>query len=145
MRITSKEIRELNILKHYRVIRTWACKNNNITDADLELLIYLDSIGMFSKQDFKQGSYYYSWDNRRWNRLLKENWIIVWRKRNHTTQKYHLYKASFKCKQLIAKIYRIMMGEDEIPLSPISNKIMKGGCYSDKVLKKAIINFKKDK
>ena len=100
---------------------------------------------MFSKQDFKQGSYYYSWDNRRWNRLLKENWIIVWRKRNHTTQKYHLYKASFKCKQLIAKIYRIMMGEDEIPLSPISNKIMKGGCYSDKVLKKAIINFKKDK
>lgn len=145
MRLTSEDLKDLNILKHYRIIRKWACKTNGLNDADLELLIYLDSLDTFSKQNFKEGTYYYSWDNRRWNRLLKDGWIIVWRKRNRTTQKYHLYKASLKCKLLISRIYKIMTGEDEIPISPTSNKIMKGNCYSDKVLKKAILNFKKDK
>ena len=145
MRLTSKDLKEFNILKHYRIIRKWACKVNGLNDADLELLIYLDSLDKFSKQDFKTGTYYYSWDNRRWNRLLKEGWIVVWRHRNRTTQKYHLYKVSVKCKHLIIRIYKIMLGEEEIPISPTTNKIMKGMCYSDKVLKKAILNFKKDK
>jgi uncharacterized protein len=42
MRIEASDIKDLNLLKHYRIIRKWACKNNDLTDADLELLIYLD-------------------------------------------------------------------------------------------------------
>jgi len=145
MRITSSDLRELKILKHYRLVRKWICKTKGLSEPDLELLIYLDSIDYFTKNDFKKGSYYYSWDNRRWNRLLKEGWIVVWRKRNRTTQKFHLYKVSMKSKQVIARIYRILMGEEEIPVSPITNKVMKGSCYSDKVLKQALLNFKKDK
>ena len=61
------------------------------------------------------GVYSYSWDNRRWNRLLKEGWIVVWRKRNRTTQKYHLYKVSTKVKHLISRLYRIMLGEENVP------------------------------
>ena len=64
-RLTSSDLKELNLLKHYRIIRKWACKNNNLNDADLELLIYLDAINMFTKDDFKKGTYSYSWDNRR--------------------------------------------------------------------------------
>jgi hypothetical protein len=78
-KLTSSDLKELNLFKHYRIIRKWACKNNNLNDADLELLIYLDALDMFTKQDFKIGTYAYSWDNRRWNRLLKEGWIVVWR------------------------------------------------------------------
>jgi len=99
MRLHSSDLKELNLLKHYRIIRKWACKTNDLNDADLELLIYLESIDMFTKDDFKKGTYSYSWDNRRWNRLLKQGWIVVWRRRNRTTQKYHIYKVSLKCKQ----------------------------------------------
>ncbi len=141
--ISSQELKDLNILKHYRIIRKWACKVNNLNDADLELIIYLDSLDLFTKQDFKTGVLTYSWDNRRWNRLLKEGWITVWRKRNRTTQKYNLYKISFKGKQLISRIYRIMLEEEEIPTTERSNLIMKRNSYTDKVLSIAINKMNK--
>jgi len=144
-KLTSKDLKDLNLLKHYRIIRKWACKTCNLNDADLELLIYLDAIDLFTKQDFKTGTYSYSWDNRRWNKLLKKGWIVVWRKRNRTTQKYHIYKVSFKCKQLISRMYRIMLGEEEIPISPKRNKIMEGKTYSDKVLSRSILELNRDK
>lgn len=145
MKLAASDIKELNLLKHYRIIRKWACKNNNLTDADLEVLIYLDCMDLFSKYDFEQGVYSYSWDNRRWSRLLKDDWITVWRHRNRTTQKYNIYKVSFKCKQLIMRIYRIMLGQDDIPTSTRRNKLIAGDTYTDKVMTQAIYNVNKDK
>lgn len=145
MRLEASDIRDINLLKHYRIIRKWACRNNDLNDADIELLIYLDCMDMFTKEDFKTGTYSYSWDNRRWNRLLKEGWITVWRKRNRTTQKYHIYKVSFKGKQLISRIYRIMLGHEDVPTSTKRNSIMKGNTYTDKVLITSINNVNKDK
>jgi hypothetical protein len=145
MKLSASNLKDLQILKHYRIIRKWACKNNDLTDADLEVLIYLDCIDLFSKHDFEQGVYSYSWDNRRWNRLIQNGWIVVWRHRNRTTQKYNIYKVSFKCKQLIMRIYRIMLGEDDIPTSARRNKLIKGISYTDKVMTKAIHNVNKDK
>ena len=144
-KLTSSDLRDLKLLKHYRIIRKWACKTSDLNDADLELLIYLDAMDMFTKHDFKEGTYAYSWDNRRWNRLLKEGWIVVWRERNRTTQKYHIYKVSFRCKQLISRIYRIMLGEEEIPVNEKSNKIMKRKSYTDKVLALAINTMNKNR
>ena len=143
-KLTSSDLKDLNLLKHYRIIRKWACKTSDLNDADLELLIYLDALDLFTKQDFKTGTFAYSWDNRRWNRLLKEGWIVVWRQRNRTTQKYHIYKVSFKCKQLISRVYRIILGEEEIPVTERSNKIMKRKSYTDKVLAVAIEHFNSD-
>tara|TARA_S200002703_G_scaffold138277_1_gene128418 strand:- start:24 stop:467 length:444 start_codon:yes stop_codon:yes gene_type:complete len=145
MRIEPSDIRELNLLKHYRIIRKWACKNYELNDADLELLIYFDCMDLFTREDFKIGTYSYSWDNRRWNRLLKEGWITVWRKHNRTTQKYNIYKVSFKCKQLISRMYRIMLGTEDIPTSLHRNKIMQGKTYMDKVMITSINNVNKDK
>jgi len=144
-RLSAGDLKNLNLLKHYRIIRKWACKNNGLTDADLELLIYLDCIDMFTINDFKIGTYSYSWDNRRWNKLIQNNWVVVWRHRNRTTQKYNIYKVSFKGKQLIQRIYRIMLGEDDIPTSERRNSIMKGKNYIDKVLQTSIYNVNKDK
>ncbi len=53
-KLTSQDVKDLHLLKHYRIIRKWACKANGLNDADLELLIYLDSLDHFSKQDFKK-------------------------------------------------------------------------------------------
>ena len=141
MRLSSSDLKELNLLKHYRIIRKWACKTCNLKDADLELLIYLDAIDLFTKDDFKKGTYSYSWDNRRWNRLLKEGWIKVWRERNRTTQKYNIYKVSVKCKQLIARMYRIMLGEEDMPTKILDNN----NKYIYKVTAKAVYFANKDK
>mgnify|MGYP003628057376 FL=1 len=143
-KLEAGDLKNLGLLKHYRIIRKWACKNNGLNDADLELLIYLDCVNHFTKKDFKIGTYSYSWNNRRWNKLLKEGWITVWRHRNRTTQKYNIYTISFKLKQLISRIYRIMLGDEDIPTSLRRNKIMKGDSYINKVLITSIENVNKD-
>ena len=145
MRLTANDIKDLKLLKHYRIIRKWACKNNDLTDAELELLIYLDCIDLFSKKDFEEGTYTFSWNNRRWSKLLQNDWIKVWRHRNRTTQKYNIYTLSFKGKQLISRIYRIMLGLDDIPTSERRNKLIAGNSYTDKVMTTAIYNVNKDK
>jgi hypothetical protein len=144
-RLDARDLKDLNLLKHYRIIRKWACKNNGLNDSDLELLIYLDCIDLFTIKDFKKGTYSYSWDNRRWNKLIQNDWVVVWRNRNRTTQKYNIYKVSFKGKQLIQRMYRIMLNEEDIPTSMRRNKLIKGNSYTDKVMTQAIYNVNKDK
>ena len=144
-KLEAVDLKDLELLKHYRIIRKWACKNNSLRESDLELLIYLDCIDLFTKKDFEAGVYSYSWDNRRWARLIKEDWVTVWRQRNRTTQTYNIYKVSFKGKQLINRIYKTMLGKEKIPTSTRRNKIMKGKSYMDKVLTKSILEVNKDK
>jgi len=139
MRLSASDIREVKLLKYYRLIRKWACKTYNLKDADLELLIYLDCKSRFTRNDFIDGVYTYSWDKNRWERLRKKGWIQVWRHRNRTTIKYSIFKTSFKCSQLISRIYRIMLGEEDIP-----NKL-KQNTYSNKVLSFSIDNLNRDK
>ena len=55
-KLTSSDLKELGLLKHYRIIRKWACKTNDLNDADLELPIYLDATDMFTKDDLKKGT-----------------------------------------------------------------------------------------
>jgi len=143
-KLSASDLKDINLLKHYRIIRKWASKNNDLNEADLELLIYLDCIDLFTIKDFKKGVYSYSWDNRRWSRLIKDNWIVVWRKRNRTNQTYNIYKVSVKGKQLISRIYRIMLQEEEIPNSTRRNKIMKRKTYMDKVLTTSINDINKE-
>lgn len=143
MRIEARDLRELNLLKYYRLIRKWACKTNNLKDADLELLVYLDCKVHFTRNQFIEGAYTYSWDKNRWERLRREGWIEVWRQRNRTTIKYTIYKLSHKAKQLVMRIYRIMLGEEDIPTSEKSI-FFKNKTYTDKVYNKAIDDMIKD-
>ena len=144
MRISAQNLRELKLLKYYRLIRKWACKTYNLKDADLELLIYLDCKERFTRNEFIDGSYTMSWDKNRWERLRQEGWIETWRHRNRTTIKYSIYKTSFKCSQLISRIYRIMLGQEDLPTSE-RNVFYGNKSYTDKVYNKAIDDMIKDK
>ena len=143
MRLEASDIRDMNLLKYYRLIRKWACKTYNLKDADLELLIYLDCKKRFTRNDFIDGEYTYSWDKDRWERLRREGWIEVWRHRNRTTIKYSIFQTSAKCKRLISRMYRIMLGEEDLPTSERSI-FYKNKTYTDKVYNKAIDDMIKD-
>ena len=144
MRISAQDLRQLQLLKYYRLIRKWACKTYDLKDADLELLIYLDCKNRFTRNEFIDGSYTMSWDKNRWERLRRDGWIEVWRHRNRTTIKYSIYKTSFKSSQLISRIYRILLGEEDLPTSE-RNTFYNNKSYTDKVYNKAIDDMIKDK
>jgi len=143
MKLSASDLRELNLLKYYRLVRKWACKTYNLNDADLELLIYLDCKDRFTRQEFIDGVYTMSWDKNRWERLRREGWIEVWRHRNRTSIKYSIFKTSFKCSQLITRIYRILLAEEDLPTSERS-VFYKNISYTDKVFNKAIDDMLKD-
>tara|TARA_R110000868_G_scaffold37447_9_gene132447 strand:- start:5776 stop:6216 length:441 start_codon:yes stop_codon:yes gene_type:complete len=144
MRLTPADLRDINLFKYYRIVRKWACKTHELNDADLELLIYLDCKVHFTRNDFIDGAYTYSWDKARWERLRKDGWIDVWRQRNNTTMKYSVYQTSTKAKRLITRIYNILLGVEDLPTSHRS-KFFKNKSYTDKVFNKAINNMIKDK
>ena len=143
MKLNASDLRNLNIFKHYRLVRKWACKTYRLKDADLELLIYFDCIGRFTRNDYINGVYTMSWDKARWERLRNEGWIDVWRHRNRTTIKYSIFQTSFKCKRMITRIYNILLGYEDIPTSE-QNVFYKNKTYTDKVFNKAIEDMLKD-
>jgi len=140
----SQDLKDLHFLKYYRPVRKWACKQNDLKDADLELLIYLNCLNRFTRDDFINGVYAYTWDKHRWERLRQAGWIEVWRHRNRTTIKYSVYKTSFKCNHLVSRIYRILLGEEDIPTT-INCVYYNNESYTDKVMNKAIDDMIKDK
>ena len=50
MKLNAQDLREMKLLKYYRLVRKWACKTYELKDADLELLIYLDCKGRFTRK-----------------------------------------------------------------------------------------------
>jgi hypothetical protein len=140
----SGDIREMNLFKYYRLVRRWACKTYDLKDADLELLIYLDCKKRFTRNDFMDGVYTYTWDKRRWDRLKQGGWIETWRHRNRTTIKYSVFKTSLKCQSLINRIYRILLAQEDLPQSSRST-FYKNKTYTDKVFNKAIDDMINDK
>ena len=58
--------------------------------------------------------------------------------------KYSIFKTSFKCSQLISRIYRILLGEEDIPTSE-RNIFFNNKSYTDKVYNKSISDMIRDK
>lgn len=144
-KIEAKDLRSMGLLKHYRLVRKWICKTNGLTDADLELLIYFDCLGSFTRKDYVNGTLAYHWDKERWERLVKLGWIVVWRPMNRTTQKYNIYKTSMNCSMLITRMYKILLGEEDFPTSARRNPVMRGKTYTDKVMTVAMKQVNDDK
>jgi hypothetical protein len=55
-----------------------------------------------------------------------------------------VYKTSFQCSQLVSRIYRILLGEEDIPTSDRS-VFYKNKSYSDKVYSKSVDDMIRDK
>ena len=136
---------KVDFLKNYRLISRWACKNNELSISDLELLFYLDPITYFTINDFKEGTIYYSWDKERFYRLQRNGWIDKLHIGKGRVGDHNKYKISYKGKYLINRIYKMLIGEEIIPESAKRNKILKRKTYIDKVYSQAIKKFNKKK
>ena len=70
-----------DFMKYWRVIRYWAKVKYNVSTPDIEMMFFLYSEDIFSKKKFEEFERVMSWDTKRFDRLVKEEWIVVWRKR----------------------------------------------------------------
>jgi hypothetical protein len=136
---TTRRIPSNDYLKYWRVIRYWVKAKYGLTTPDLEMLLFLYSEDIFNKTQFSTYEQIMSWDIKRFYRMLKDDWIHVWRKRqgNETT----LYELTYKAKRIITMIYKKLNGE-EIAETAHSNPLFRNDAsYMDKVYRNTMIEM----
>ena len=123
-------------LKYWRVIRYFIKSKYKLSQGDLDILLFLYSEKYFSKEKFNEFDELLSWNVNRFDKLLRDKWIVVFRKRS---QKFKtLYALSHKSKKMINSIYKKLSGE-EIPTSLSANPMFaKNVKYTDKVYRNFI-------
>jgi hypothetical protein len=118
------------------VIRYYIRAKHGLSQVEIETLLFLYSETYFSRDKFQEFNELLSWDRNRFNKLLREGWIEIFRRRMN--RKKMLYQLSFKSIRMIEDIYRKLNGE-EIPVSLSQNPLFKKNVsYSDKVYRNMI-------
>lgn len=132
---------ENDYLKYWRVIRYFIKKKYGLTTAELEMLIFLYSESYFDKDKFQEFNELIYWDVKRFDKLLRDGWIEVFRKRHGKTK--GLYKLSYKSNRIIKDMYKKLNGE-EIPMDRTTNPMFKKKVgYTDKVYRNMIKEMNK--
>lgn len=97
-----------DFLKFWRVIRYYVKSKHQIGQADLDILLFLFSEGYFGKEKFDEFAQLVSWEYDRFERLLKQGWIEIFRVRQNYRK---LYQLSSKANNVIKDIYRKLNGK----------------------------------
>ena len=134
-------------LKFWRIIRYYVKAKHELSQADLDIILFLYSESYFGKEKFEQYVELVSWDKERFTSLHTRKWIETFRRRG--TDGRSLYCLSDKAKLVVRDIYRKLEGE-EIPTSLSNNPMFfKNVCYTDKVYRNMILEmnayYRKDK
>jgi hypothetical protein len=126
-------------LKFWRVIRYYMKAKHNLSQADLDIILFLYSEGYFGQADFDKFAELVSWEVGRFKRLQKDGWIEHFRKRRGNSRA--LYQLSYKATRVVLDIYRKLNGE-EIPVSLSANAMFaKNVSYSDKIYRNMILEM----
>ena len=134
-------------LKYYRVVRKMLCKLNNLSDAELEKLIFLDD-EYFTKARYQEAACMdMSWNPNQFKKLLEDGWIEEFRPYKPPRQAA-LYRSTGKAHHLVKRVYRLLSGEEDLPTSNRRNPVMKDDdklSSSEKLLKRATLLMNNDK
>ena len=130
-------------LKYWKVVKQWAKVKYNLGTADIEMMLFLYSEGLFNQKQFEEYTEIMSWDKNRFHNLMKDKWIVVWRKRKG--KESTLYELGFSGKRMCASIYKKLNMEETVSedrrLNPIFNP---NADYSKKVYRKTIKKMNKE-
>ena len=125
-------------LQYWGLVSRYFIKTTDLTRADLELLVYLNPIPLFTIHDFKTGQLLYSWDVNRFYRLKREGWIDLVHDGKGRTGGHSKYATSTKTKRLVKRIGRILDGKENLP-----ETIIKKDGFMDNMYLQAIRKFNK--
>jgi hypothetical protein len=124
-------------LKYYRVVRYWVKAKYGLGTSDLDMISFLYTQKLFSRAEFKEYECIFTWDVNRFQRLLKEGWISVWRERKGTEGA--LYEVSHKGKLLMVSVYKKLNGEEPISEAQQNNPLFNTNVsYTDNMYKRVI-------
>ena len=127
-------------LKYWRVIRYYIRNKYGLTQADLDILLFLYSEQYFTKDKFKEFDALVSWNVNRFDTLLRDGWIVVFRRGFKGSRA--IYELPYKTSRMITSIYKKLSGE-EIPMGSGNTMFEKNVKYTDKVYRNMIMEMNK--
>lgn len=130
-----------DFMKYWRVIRYYIKAKYGLTQADLDMLLFLKSEGFFSKNKFDEFNEILSWEVNRFDKLKRDDWIVVVRPRG---KEKALYGLSFKAKHMITSIYKKLNGEVISETSSKNPIFLRKVNYNHKVYRNFIKSMNKE-
>lgn len=127
-----------DFLKNWRIVRYWAKRKYNITQEEIDILLFFYSEGIFKRKDFYEHQIIFKWDKGRFNRLVRDGYISNWRDYTSKGAKSKLYELSIKSKRICLSIYKKLMYEETISENRQHNPIFGKASYSDKMYRQVI-------
>lgn len=125
-----------NYLKYWKVVRQYMKAKHELSQADLDVLLFMHSEKYFTRERFDKYNRILTWDRLRFDSLLKRGWFEVFRPKEG--RKRTIYSMSQKGHLVVADIYRKLAGE-EIPMAKSNNPmVLRKAKYSHKVFKDMI-------
>jgi len=124
-------------LKYWKVVKQWARAKYNLSTADIEMMLFLYSEGLFTRSQFEEFDEIMSWNKNRFHQMVKDKWIIKWRERKG--KQSTLYELGFSGKRLCTSIYKKLNKEETISEDRRRNPMFNPNTeYSNKVYRKMI-------
>mgnify|MGYP000060611100 CR=1 FL=1 len=128
-------------LKFYRVVRRFTLLKYDLSTADLEMMMYLYTAGLFTYQEFSVYASNFSWDRHRFKRMKEGGWIHMFR--DKVGSEYRLYELTRHGRHIIGNMYKMLNCEMEIPMALKNNPAVARTNYSEKALMIGIEEFNK--
>lgn len=130
-------------LKYLRPIRRIMCKKLDISQMELDLLLFLRSEKYFSARKIKEYEKIIKWDWRRVPRLIEKGHLEIFR--NHKKGQWgRLYKISYPTQRALTEMYHWLNGEDIATSRGKNPLIRKKLKYTDKRYRDFLIALSKE-
>lgn len=135
MKLRDTKVVTHDYLKYYSVIRHFIRAKYKLTNADLDMLLFLYSEKYFSSTDYDEFNQLFFWNKKRFYNLIHNGWITDFREKKGGSK--CLYQVSYKACRMIISMYKKLNGE-EIPTSRHNPMFLRKVGYSDKVYRNMI-------
>ena len=135
--IYRQRLPKMNFIKDLGIVMKWARKYYKLRTRHLELLFHLNDEGLWDIRD-----YYNHTLDRGYTRaymlkdFLADDWVVVYRPYDPVKRYSQLYTVSNKTKRMVARIQKILIGDEDIstdirstPEAKVTNQTMQDRMY----------------
>lgn len=129
-------------MKYWRTIRRYIQVKYDLSEPDLDVLMFLYSEQLFTYYKFLEFANDMSWDRERFKRLKDNEWIHMYSDKYRG--QYRLYELTRKGRHVITKMYKHLSMELEISEVPKNNPVFNRARFSDRTLATSITKFNEE-
>lgn len=102
-------MRNPDFLKYWRIVRYYYQSKYNLSQSDLEMILFLYSEVYFSEKTFYHFNTVLKFNINRLKKMMDDGWVELFRPK--LKDRKALYQLTYKSKRLVNDVYRKLEGE----------------------------------